>query len=174
MEDNKIEEEKIVNETQEQETVIEVDATDDKQIIKDLEEKILRTQAEMQNYRRRKDEEARSIIKFANEELIEKILPTLDNFERAMNLDDNNLTDELSKFLEGFKMTYSSLINVLNGLGLKEIESLDKPFDPVYHQAVLTDKDELKEDGIILDVLQKGYMLNEKVIRATLVKVNNI
>jgi molecular chaperone GrpE len=137
-------------------------------------DKALRAQAELQNYKKRKDEETDKMIKFANEDLIEKILPTLDNFERAIKLDDNNLTDEISKFLDGFKMIYTSLVNVLNDLGLKEIDAIDKPFDPAYHQAVLTDRDEAKEDGIVLEVLQKGYMLQDRVIRASMVKVNNL
>lgn len=144
------------------------------QKIKELEDKLLRVQAETQNYRRRRDEETDRMVRYANERLIEELLPVLDNFERAIGLDDQNLNDELSKFLEGFKMIYGSFINILNGLELTEIESLDQPFDPAFHQAVLTDKDESKEDGIILEVLQKGYMLKDKVIRATLVKVNNL
>jgi molecular chaperone GrpE len=137
-------------------------------------DKALRAQAELQNYRKRKDEETDKMIKYANEDLIEKILPTLDNFERAIKLDDNDLTDELSKFLDGFKMIYVSLMNVLNDLGLKEIEALYQPFDPAYHQAVLTGIDDTKEDGIVLEVLQKGYMLKDRVIRPVMVKVNNL
>lgn len=147
---------------------------DNEQKIKELQDKLLRVQADSQNYRRRLEEESKNVIKFANEGLIEELLPVLDNFERAIALDDNDLNDELSKFLEGFKMIYASLVTVLNNMGLKEIESLDQPFDPVYHQAVMTDKDDTKEDGIILEVLQKGYMLKEKVIRPSLVKVNNL
>lgn len=161
---------------EELEKVIEQEFKEDdyEQRIKELEEKLLRIQAETQNYKRRKEEETEKIIKYANEHLIEELLPILDNFERAVLLDDSNLNDELSKFLQGFKMIYSSFLNVLNSMDLKEIEALDKPFDPTYHQAVLTDKDETKEDGIILEVLQKGYMLKDRVIRASLVKVNNL
>ena len=157
-----------------QETIeMEIKEDDYEQRIKELEDKVLRLQAETQNYKRRKDEETKSLIKYANEGLIEELLPVLDNFERAIKLDDLNLDDELSKFLEGFKLIYSSFINVLKTMDLKEIEAFDKHFDPVYHQAVLIYKDESKEDGIILEVLQKGYMLKDRVIRASLVKVNN-
>lgn len=169
-----VNENEAVNE--ELEKVIEQEIKDDdyEQKIKELEDKLLRIQAETQNYKRRKEEETEKTIKYANEHLIEELLPVLDNFERAVLLDDSNLADELSKFLQGFKMIYSSFLNVLNSMDLKEIEALDKPFDPTYHQAVLTDKDETKEDGIILEVLQKGYMLKDRVIRASLVKVNNL
>jgi molecular chaperone GrpE len=145
-----------------------------KSIKEEEADKVLRIQAEFQNYKRRKDEETDRMIKFANEGLIESILPTLDNFERAISLDDSNLTDELSKFLEGFKMVYTSFVGVLDNFGLKEINAIDEPFDPTYHQAVLTDKDDTKEDGIVLEVLQKGYMLKDRVIRASMVKVNNL
>lgn len=142
--------------------------------IKELEDRILRIQAETQNFKRRSTEEADRVIKYANEQLIEELLPVLDNFERAIGLDDENLDDELSKFLEGFKLIYGSLISVFDKQELKEIIALDQPFDPAYHQAILTDKNESKEDGIILEVLQKGYTLKDKVIRPSLVKVNNI
>lgn len=166
--------EKTQNETEEKEIVTEETKDNSELKVKELEDKVLRVQAELQNYKRRKDEETKTAIKYANEELIEKLLPTLDNFERAIKLDDNDLTDELSKFLEGFKLIYTSFVSVLNDIGLKEIEAIDKPFDPAYHQAVLTDKVETEEDGIILEVLQKGYMFNGRVIRASMVKVNNL
>jgi len=166
-------EEKEVKENVE-ELKIEGNTDDSVLKIKELEDKLLRVQAETQNYKRRKEEETDRMVKFANERLIEELLPVIDNFERAIKLDDENLNDELSKFLEGFKMIYGSFISILNGLELKEIEALDQPFDPAFHQAVLTDRDESKEDGIILEVLQKGYMLKDKVIRASLVKVNNL
>lgn len=166
--------EEVVNEELQDIINDEIKEDDYEQKIKELEDKMLRVQAEMQNYKRRKDEETKNIVKFANEKMIEELLPILDNFERAISLDDQNLNDELSKFLEGFKMIYSSFVNVLNVMEVKEIEALEKPFDPVYHQAVLIDRDENKEDGMILEVLQKGYMLKDRVIRPSLVKVNNL
>ena len=112
------------------------------------------------------------MLKYSQEDIILEILPIIDNFERAIKLDDNNLEDELSKFLNGFKMIYTNLIEVLNKYEVKEIEALGKEFDPTYHQAVLTDKDESKASGTILEVLQKGYMYKDKVIRVSMVKVN--
>lgn len=166
---NKKKEEVIEEQIKEKEELSDINL----QIIKELEERLLRVQAETQNYKRRKEEETNRIVKYASEEVVLKLLPVLDNFERAIKCDDLNLTDELSKFLEGFKMIYSSYINILDELGVKEIDAIDKPFDATYHQAILTDKDDSKDDGIVLEVLQKGYMLKDKVIRPTLVKVNN-
>ena len=139
---------------------------------KKLEEQALREKAELINYRKRKDEEVMKMLKYSNEDIVMEILPTLDNFERAIMLDDANLTDELSKFLAGFKMIYGNLKTVLDKFGVKEIESMDKEFDPTYHQAVLTDHIEGVEPGMIIDVLQKGYLLKDKVIRPAMVKVS--
>ena len=100
------------------------------------------------------------------------MLPIIDNFERAIKEDDNNLNDELSKFLEGFKMIYSNLKNILSDYGVKEIDCLHQEFNPNTMDAVLTDKDENYESNIVLDVMQKGYIYNDKVIRPAMVKVN--
>ena len=87
-------------------------------------------------------------------------------------MDDNNLEDEVSKFLEGFKLMYKQIKDLLTKFEVKEMECLGKEFDPTYHQAVTTGKDESKESGIILEVLQKGYMYKDKVLRTAMVKVN--
>ena len=140
--------------------------------LKESGEKVLRLAAEMQNYKKRNETEKSNMLKYANEDLAKSLLPILDNFERAIRLDDNDLSDEVSKFLSGFKMIYGSFVNVLNNIEVKEIECDGLEFDPVYHQAVLTEKDETKPSGVILEVLQKGYMYKDKVIRPAMVKVN--
>lgn len=140
--------------------------------LKESSEKVLRLAAEMQNYKKRNETEKSNMLKYANEDLAKSLLPILDNFERAIKLDDNDLSDEVSKFLSGFKMIYGSFVNVLNNIEVKEIECDGLEFDPVYHQAVLTEKDETKPSGVILEVLQKGYIYKDKVIRPAMVKVN--
>lgn len=140
--------------------------------IKNLEEALLRSQAELINYKRRKDEETNRIIKYAEEDILKGFLPILDNFERAISMDDDNLEDEVSKFLEGFKLMYKQIKDLLTKFEVKEMECLGKEFDPTYHQAVTTGKDESKKSGIILEVLQKGYMYKDKVLRTAMVKVN--
>lgn len=140
--------------------------------IKDLESALLRNQAELQNYKRRHEEEFMKYKKYANEDLIKELLPILDNFERAINMDDDDLDDDVSKFLSGFKLIYSSLINILEKLEVKEIEADGVEFDPNYHHAVLTEHDENKPAGVILEILQKGYVYKDKVIRPAMVKVN--
>lgn len=140
--------------------------------IKELEERVLREKAELVNYRKRKDEELGVMIKYSNEELIKEILPIVDNFERAIKLDNNDLSDELSKFLSGFKMIYSSIINLFNKYEVRAIDGTSKEFDPTYHQAVLTEEIDGVESGIVVEVLQKGYLYKDRVIRPAMVKVS--
>ena len=137
-----------------------------------LNDKVLRLNAEIINVKRRYDTEISRIYKYDGKSIIEEILPIIDNFERAIKLDDNDLSDELSKFLSGFKMIYGNLVNILDNHGIKEIDSLHKEFDPNTMNAVLTDKDENYESNIVLEVMQKGYMYNDLVIRPAMVKVN--
>lgn len=148
------------------------DVEDITEQVKQLENELLKSKAEFINYRKRLDEEHSRFIKYCNEDLIKELLPTLDNFERAINMDDDNLTDEVSKFLSGFKMIYCSFVNVLKGSGVVEIDGNNKPFDATYHEAIMTEKRENVESGMVLEVLQKGYILNGKVIRPAMVKVS--
>lgn len=140
--------------------------------IKETEDALLRSKAEFINYRKRLDEEHSKFLKFANEDLIKEMLPILDNFERAISLDDTDLTDELSKFLSGFKMTYASFVGILEKYGIESIDKNNIPFDANIHQAVITDHVDGVESGIVTDILQKGYILKGKVIRHAMVKVS--
>lgn len=112
------------------------------------------------------------ILKYSNEDIVKQLLPTIDNFERAIKMDDQNLDDQLSKFLEGFKMIYCNLVNTLDIFEVKAIDGLNQKFDPTYHEAVLTEKVEGVEPGMVIEVLQKGYLLKDKVIRSAMVKVS--
>lgn len=141
--------------------------------IKELEEGLLRKEADLVNYRKRKDEEFRKYMKYANEDIAKDLIGIVDNFERAISMDDNDLSDELSKFLEGFKMIYCHLTDLLNKYEIKAIDGTSKPFDPNFHQAVLTEKIEGVEAGEVIEVLQKGYLLKDKVIRPAMVKVSD-
>lgn len=142
------------------------------EINKSLQEKILRLNAEMQNMNRRFNEEKASIYKYDGEKLIKELLPIIDNFERAIKLDDDNLTDELSKFLSGFKMIYASLVSTLNAIDVKEIDCIGKPFDPNKMEAIMTTNIMEEEENVVVEVMQKGYTYNDKVIRVAMVKVN--
>ena len=137
-----------------------------------LNEKLLRVMAEMQNMKRRNEEEISKLCKYDGEKLIAKILPVVDNFERAIMLDDRDLSDEVSKFLSGFKMIYTNLVSILQELDVKEIDCKGQEFDPNKMEAVLTDSDKNIPSNVVLEVLQKGYTYKDKVIRVAMVKVN--
>lgn len=139
--------------------------------ISELEDSLLRSKADFINYRKRLEEEQTRLFKYCNEDLVMEFLPIIDSLERAINMDDNNLEDEVSKFLSGFKMIYCNLISVLNKYGVKAIDGNNKPFDPAFHQAVMTEASDM-ESGMVIEVLQKGYLLKDKVIRPAMVKVS--
>ncbi len=138
-----------------------------------LVDKVKLTQAELVNYRKRKDEETANMLKFANQDLITELINVVDNFERAIKLDDNDLTDELSKFLDGFKMMYANLMEILKKFGVEEINRVGEVFDPSQEQALMTDSIEEMDDDVVTEVLLKGYKLNGRVIRPASVKVNS-
>lgn len=142
---------------------------------KELEEsvkKVQYAQAELVNYRKRKDDEIASYKKYCNQDLITELIPIVDNFERAISLDDNNLTDELSKFLHGFKMMYASLTEVLKKFGVEEISRAGEVFDSNLEEALMTDNIDSVDDDIVTEVLLKGYKLKDRVIRPASVKIN--
>ena len=143
-----------------------------KEELKKKDQEVLVAKADLINYRKRKDEEVVRMLKFCNEDLIKQILPIMDNFERAIKLDDDNLDDEVSKFLEGFKMIYCNMQNIIGNFEVKQIDGANKPFDPNYHNAIIVEQKEGVEPGIVLEVLQKGYIYKDKVIRPAMVKVS--
>lgn len=177
-----MEEEKIKKGKQKVKSVKKKDSTskkenhvhDEKLVLENakLNEKVLRLMAEMQNIKRRNDEEISRLCKYDGEKLILKLLPIVDNFERAISLDDRDLSDEVSKFLSGFKMIYTNLVSILQELEVKEIECKGLEFDPNKMEAVLTESDKSLPSNVVLEVLQKGYTYKDKVIRVAMVKVN--
>ena len=130
--------------------------------------KYLRLMAEFQNYKKRVSKEKDDLRSYANENLVLSLLEVLDNFERALQHD----TDD-EGFVTGMQMIFKQMLDKLNKAGLEEIQALGADFDPNFHNAVLTGDDPQYESGKVTDVMQKGYTLNGKVIRAAMVKVNN-
>jgi molecular chaperone GrpE len=136
------------------------------QKIGELTEALQRLQAEFENYKKREDKERKEFVGFANAELIKKVLQILDNFELAFK---NTASGE--EFVKGMELIYSQLHSTLEDTGLKHIECLNKPFDPEQHEALLTEESE-KKPNTIIEELQKGYTLNDKVLRQSKVKVS--
>ena len=133
-----------------------------------LNTKYLRLMADFQNYKRRTEKEKSDIYAFANEKIVSELLNVIDNFERA--LDAGNEGDS---FVEGMNLIFKQLQGVLEKAGVVEIEALGQDFDPNFHHAVLTEDSAEYESGKVTAVLQKGYLLNDKVIRPSMVKVAN-
>jgi molecular chaperone GrpE len=134
----------------------------------DTEElRYLRLMADFQNYKKRVEKEKRDLYSYANEKLMNELLAVVDNFERALDHD----ADE--GFKEGIEMIFKQLQDVLEKSGLAEIPALGEEFDPNVHSAVMTEETEEYESGKVSGVMQKGYTLNGKVIRPSMVKVAN-
>ena len=126
--------------------------------------------ADTENLKKRLQVESENVRKYRIQSFAMEILPVLDNLERALDVkvDDQNVKN----YAKGFEMIYQQLVSILEKEGVKEIEALDKPFDPNYHQALMQEPKEGVESGMVIEVLQKGYMLKDRVLRATLVKVS--
>jgi len=138
----------------------------------ELEEKYMRLQAEYLNFKTRTQGEISRMLQYEGEDFIKEILQVKDNFERAIMMDDNDLSDEVSRFLSGFKMILGNLTSILDKFEVREIECLGLEFDPILEEAVLTEHDENKPENVVLEVLTKGYKYKDKVIRHAMVKVN--
>ena len=133
-----------------------------------LNTKYLRLMADFQNFRRRTEKEKSDIYAFANEKIVKELLDVIDNFERALAAGNDG-----DKFLEGMEMILKQLQAVLERAGVTEIECLGLDFDPNFHNAVMTEDSTEYESGKVTEVLQKGYVLNGRVLRPSMVKVAN-
>lgn len=137
---------------------------------KELEDRLLRLAAEFDNYKKRMAKEFGYLIKNANENLIFQLLDTLDNFQRA--LDSAKTSDDYESFHKGVKLIYNHMKEILTKEGLKEIEALGKPFDPNFHEAVTQAESDKYDEGIVMNEINKGYMLNDRLLRASKVVVS--
>ncbi|MFD0943544.1 nucleotide exchange factor GrpE [Savagea faecisuis] len=161
-------EEEKVEEVEEVEEVDEVTALE--QQLAEEQNKYLRLLADFDNYRRRQTQEAENMRKYRAQSVISDLLAVIDNFDRALATTVES-PDAIS-LKEGVEMVQRTLMEALVKEGLEVIEATDQPFDPNIHQAVMTGADSEKESGIVLQELQKGYMLNGRVIRPAMVQVN--
>jgi molecular chaperone GrpE len=130
-------------------------------------DKFLRSQAETDNIIKRNKKEKEDWIKYANETLIKELLPVVDNLEKAIAFTDNKRS--LDALKEGVELTLKNLKDTLTKSGLEEVDAQGKPFDPAYHHAVSEQDAEDMEAGHVLQELQKGYMLHQRLIRPAMV-----
>lgn len=169
-------------ETPEQEETIETEKTEDnekvseedqllamKEQVEESENKYLKLYAEFENFKRRNRQEAELNSKYKDQKFAEHLLPVIDNLERALAIEG---TDESFIALnKGVEMVYRNLVETLEKHDIKAIDALDQPFDPNFHQAVMTEASDAESD-IVIEEFQKGYILKDRVIRPTMVKVS--
>ena len=132
---------------------------------------LLRLQAEFDNYRKRTQKEKTDLIKYASERLVAELLPVLDNFERAASVAESN--PDFAAYSQGVDMILRQMQSALSKEGLKAMEAIGQPFDPNLHEAVLRVESEEHPENTVIEELQKGYYLKEKVLRPCMVKVSN-
>jgi molecular chaperone GrpE len=131
----------------------------------------IRLAAEFDNYRKRMSRQFEDVIKGANENLIEQLLPVLDNFERALNHAQQEQDNAVS-FAQGVALIFGQFKKVLEGAGLRAMEAEEKPFDPEYHDAMMQMESEDHDSGTVLEVIEQGYLLNGRVLRHAKVVVS--
>jgi len=134
-------------------------------------DKFLRVSAEFENYKKRTAREMDEFRKFANESLLMKLLPVVDNLERAIASTQEEKSSENS-IAEGINLTLKDILNIFETFKVKPIESLNKPFDPNFHQAVMQEEVEGTEENIVIKEFQKGYMIGNRLLRPAMVVVS--
>lgn len=134
----------------------------------DLNSQLLRLQADFVNYRNRVNKEKESSMAYGTEIIVCELLPVIDNFNRALEAEE----DTENGFYKGVKMIEKQLLDVFEKNSIVEIKALGEEFDPNFHHAVVMEESEEYDSNIVIDVLQKGYMLKNKVIRPAMVKVS--
>lgn len=139
--------------------------------IEDLTDKLKRSMAEFENFRKRTEKEKAAMFEVGAKSVIEKILPIVDNFERGMATLDEE--EARSPFAEGMDKIYKQLLTTLEGMDVKAIEAVGQEFNPDFHNAVMHVEDESVGENIVVEEFQKGYLYRENVVRHSMVKVAN-
>ena len=139
--------------------------------IAELNDKVVRQMAEFDNFRKRSEKEKHEMFASGEKAVIEAILPVVDNFERALGMAGADENKKADPFMEGMEKVYKQLMDELEKLGVKPIEALGADFDPNIHNAVMQEETEEYESGKVCKELQKGYMLNDSVVRHSMVSV---
>ena len=147
----------------------------DEEKLKELQEKLLRTMAEMENQRRRFEKEKEEAFEFGGFNLAQESLSLLDNLDRAVTSfkEDENFKKykDFNKIIDGIEIVKKDLISIFKKNGIEVIECINKKFDPNYHQAMLEVENDNKDVGIVVQEIQKGYMMKKRLLRPSLVGV---
>jgi molecular chaperone GrpE len=135
-------------------------------------QRLLRVTADFENYKKRMEREMNDFRRFANESLVREILPIVDNLERALETRHGSNEDAIGGLRQGVEMTLKGLMEALQKFGVVPMEALEKPFDPNFHQAVSQEESERYPENTVCQELQKGYVLNDRLIRPSMVVVS--
>jgi len=142
-----------------------------KEDVEELRDRLLRVSAEFENYKKRNERQMEEFRRFANEEIIQQILPIVDNLERA--IDHAECSDQAAASLvEGVRMTQREILKVLEKFQVAPIEALGKPFDPNYHQALMQEESHEHAENTVVREMQKGYTMHNRLLRPSLVVVS--
>ena len=139
--------------------------------LQETHDRLLRASAEFENYKKRSARDMTDFRKFANETLIKEMLPVIDNLERALESVSQDQPESKS-VAEGVRMTLAEILKIFEKYQVKQIESLGETFDPGFHQAVMQQENDSQPDKTILQELQKGYLMHDKLIRPAMVVVS--
>ena len=137
--------------------------------IEELTDRVKRQMAEFENFRKRTEKEKAGMYAVGAKDVIEKILPVVDNFERGLDVAE----DKEDPFVQGMEKIYKQFLTALDGMGVKAIEAVGNEFNPDFHNAVMHVEDETVGENIIVEEFQKGYMYKDSVVRHSMVKVAN-
>ena len=140
-------------------------------VVADMKQRYMRLQADFANFKKRTAGEKLQISEVVKMEVLQNVLPVVDNFERALQVPQDKLTDDLKSFVDGYEMIYKQLMTVLEKEGVVKIDAVGKPFDPNYHQAVMRVASDEYDNDVVVEVLQEGYLLGDKTLRPAMVKV---
>ena len=138
--------------------------------LEEYRQRLLRSQADFDNYRRRTQREKEEMAKYASAEIITRLLPVLDNFERAIGASKDS--GDFEALAKGVDMIHRQLLQLLEQEGLKPMETVGQPFNPEFHEAVMRVESDEHEEGTVVEELQRGYILKDRVIRPAMVKVS--
>jgi molecular chaperone GrpE len=141
-----------------------------KRKLEEQENRYLRLQADFDNSRRRAKLDLEAERKYRAQSLAEDILPALDNFDRALSVETDD--EQTQSILKGMTMVYNQLVEALKKEGVEAIEAVGQPFDPYQHQAIMQVSDDSFDSNVVVEELQKGYKLKDRIIRPAMVKVN--
>ena len=173
VEDIKEEVKDIPSDTEQEEVVEDINEESELDLLKKENEKLkndyARAYADTENIRKRLTAEAEQINKYRIQSFAKEILPVIDNLERALQTEVNEADEGFKK---GVEMTYNQLLTALKNEGIEVIDCENKPFDPNFHQAIMQEKKEGVKPGIVIEVLQKGYLLKDRILRPAMVKVS--